>query len=1038
LIFLEKYYVDNYINKVLNEYGWKSFRFGERKNGEVIDRSQCYDQIRKLNPDLPIKVINRALDRLLNNEKDEKIIFDYLTEGKMNIDQDQQSYLVKLIDFQNINNNSFSYQREFFIKSINIKIDICLFINYLPVIILEFKNDNSEFKKNEAVNQIKKYVGQTQLKKYNLFNIIVLRDITYLGINHQSDLNNYNKWNRKEHFDFFKPEILLQIIQHYLNKSNDKIILAHQFDAINQVLIDIKNFKKLIGIIAHTTGTGKSYTMVLLAKRILFEKPEATIIVITDRTELEEQISEEFNSTNWSIFESNNQIVIDSIKKLKKQLTKDNKGKILFSLIQKFDNDTAFQQSDKQDIFIFVDEAHRTHNLKETKIDQNSTWANNMRNCFPKAFIIGFTATPIENENTGKNTLKEFGGLVDKYSMEQGINDGIIVDITYIPAFSKLPKEILKNNDILPEDIGNKINQQTISSLKIHENKLNREASNTVYDNPERIKTVVDYFKNHYQSLQEKLDFKNLKVMYNANSINGAGLIFKKLYEDKNYRNHIALIVSREPSQKEWKLLLEENVDLAKKYNSKNWKNNFENLTNQFKNVESGINIAIVVDKLTTGFNLKSLVCFYLDQKIQSNHVIFQKIMRVNRNYLGKEFGIVVDLINNSKTLKEAVKIYYPSTKESDLSMLLDNDEKINKYLEKLWQFFNNFPEENTETKVFKELLLINKKINDFIFFDKAYEYLQEIKSKDEDKYKNFIFYVKKCKFLIDKDNFDYEFAKWCFNLIKKSLNNENQEEEKLNSINPSFFDSYYNKIYNQNDNNIDSNIVPIINIKINESKKISEIYKEYEKNDKNNNVYSNKEMLEININNGIKELYFHGSGLYEFYEEKLKKLLEEYNQRIRDKEYTRLYNDAKLKPIWEEINQEKLKLINGIENDKNYVIKSNLKSFIEDKNKNQSYDLFASATDENKEKFYQRLINIFSKFDNSRPYWNNSVNDKNELLKHIDYEFRRIIEKKKLELETRKSICNIFNQYFIIGSDNNKKYYQNINSKSSQEIKNI
>ncbi|CAG8633780.1 12543_t:CDS:2, partial [Ambispora leptoticha] len=351
------------------------------------------------------------------------------------------------------------------------------------------------------------------------------------------------------------------------------------------------------GIVAHTTGSGKSDTMVFLTKKLRQEYQQCTIIVITDRQELDLQLLDRFQDYEDVFFTPQEFIVITSIRDLRENLAKPNLGKIIFVLIQKFQI-REFQAlptfSNSKGLFIFIDEYHRSQNL-EIGEEDNLSWALEMRKTLPEAFLFGFTATPKE---------ETYPNIIHSYSMDDALQDEVIVRIVY---------EIYQYLDL------NKIKKNSFHLKSVLPS----------------LQTKGEFFKKDYEnfSLNNRLNSQKPKVMYIAQSIPAAREFYQYLSQDPQFQNNVCLITSAQEEKEE------------------------KDSIHQFKNTPE-VNIAIVVDKLTTGFNLESLQRIYLDQKINSPHRLFQKISRVNRKHPHKDWGFVIDLADNKEVLEETLAKY--------------------------------------------------------------------------------------------------------------------------------------------------------------------------------------------------------------------------------------------------------------------------------------------------------------------------------------------------------------------------------------------
>ncbi|WP_172575204.1 DEAD/DEAH box helicase family protein [endosymbiont GvMRE of Glomus versiforme] len=295
--------------------------------------------------------------------------------------------------------------------------------------------------KEEAFQQIKGYETELQsLFLLNAFNVLSNGYDFLIGTT-SSEIFHYTPWKFEKN-NLFAPEIILDIIQNYIvfsqnQEKTKKIARYHQYDCVKESLKRIENSSLKGEINNHTTGSGKSDTMAFLANQLRHKYPYCSIIVITDRNELDQQIYARFYEYEGTFFTSGDLIQEDvsKISKLKSQLAKPNQGKIIFVLIQKFQDLADLTEfNNPKRVFVFIDEAHRSQSLVADTEDKKS-WAREMRRIFPTAFFLGFTATPIEGK-----TEKEIGPIVHTYSVNQALEDEIVVPITYEKAYEYLPK----------------------------------------------------------------------------------------------------------------------------------------------------------------------------------------------------------------------------------------------------------------------------------------------------------------------------------------------------------------------------------------------------------------------------------------------------------------------------------------------------------------------------------------------------------------------------------------------------------------------
>lgn len=609
------------------------------------------------------------------------------------------------------------------------------------MVVFEFKDQVRAGRnwKEEAFRQIKNYQDDLpNLFLLNAFNVLSNGYDFSVGTI-SSEIFHYTPWQSEKN-NLFAPEIILDIIQSYIvfdQEKKKKIARYHQYDCIKETLKVIESSSLKGGINNHTTGSGKSDTMAFLAHQLRRKDkyPNCSIIVITDRNELDRQIYERFRGYVDTFFTLGDLVIIDDISKLKSQLTKLNQGKIIFVLVQKFQDLAGLTEfRNPQGVFIFIDEAHRSQNLVVDVENKKVSWAWEMRRVFPQAFFLGFTATPIKGK-----TNEEIGPSIHTYSVNQALENEIVVPITYEKAYENLPKvywdeeEFAKRFPKKEETFFDK--RKTLKSKK-----------DILFESSERTAEMSNFFKKDYENFSHHHYLKTLpKVMYMAYNIEAAYKFFKELQKDPNYQNKSCLVISK-PNYRHSSELIS---DIGKE------KDNIE----KFKDPNSDLNIAIVVDKLTTGFNMENLERIYLDQQITASHSFFQKISRVNRKYSDKNQGFVVDLVGNEETYQKVLIEYFDDKNSKNVS---------GGEIEKLWNFFADF---RSQEELY-QLLFDFRKIDEKPFFDEA---LNHCSKKDEEEKKEFFSETKLLRLTLgsqwyknkedNRQQKNLEFVNWCFRL---------------------------------------------------------------------------------------------------------------------------------------------------------------------------------------------------------------------------------------------------------------------------------
>ncbi|CAH1755738.1 9166_t:CDS:2 [Entrophospora sp. SA101] len=376
----------------LQELNWAyldNLQYGRgEKTHTAIYESKLFPQIKKNNPQLTDSAIMKGIEELLNS-KDSQEAFNYLRNG-ITINIQGENKKVKFIDFDNPQKNKFSYFPQLRIRTKHdnyFEPDLILFVNYLPIVVLEFKDQVRAGRKwkEEAFRQIKEYE----------------RDLPALFL-----LNAFNALSNG--YDFLVV---------FNSEKIKKIARYHQYDCVKETLRVMEKSSLKGGVNNHTTGSGKSDTMAFLANQLRRKHSDCTIIVITDRNELDRQIYERFREYEGTFFTLGDLEIIKDISKLKKQLDKQpNQGKIIFALVQKFQDLVDLKENkiifeNKAGVFVFIDEAHRSQNL------------------------IAYNET-----KKVRKTYEEIGPPIHTYSANQAIQNEIIVNIIYEEAYKFLPE----------------------------------------------------------------------------------------------------------------------------------------------------------------------------------------------------------------------------------------------------------------------------------------------------------------------------------------------------------------------------------------------------------------------------------------------------------------------------------------------------------------------------------------------------------------------------------------------------------------------
>ncbi len=649
----------------------------ERDYHEVILKDYFEEAMFKVNSGITMPIVEEAYKTiknlgLLKLEELNAAFHKYLIEGvpvPYRAGSENKTFTVKLVDFEDVTKNDFYVINQFtVIEFKNKRPDVIVFINGIPMVLFELKNmTNADTTIENAFRQVKNYqLDIPSLFNYNAFNVISDGLDTRIGTI-TSDFTRYMVWKSENgepptnddvnYFStllngVFSKERLLDLIQNFIlfKESEGKTIKVlagyHQYFAVKKAVARtskaIAEKSNKVGVVWHTQGSGKSFSMVFYAGCIVrnpeFDNP--TIVVLTDRNDLDSQLYGTFCSCSKMMLRQTPKQA-ESREHLK-ELLKVKAGGIVFTTIQKFEESSEVL-SDRSNIIFMADEAHRSQYGLEGKLDRDTgEWkygmAKYMRDSLPNATFIGFTGTPIEFND--KSTVEVFGEYIDIYDMTQAVEDGATVPIYYEnrTAKIKLNESLLKKIDAEYDNLA-----QTESSLVIEKSKADLGNMEAIIGSKERLNLLADDIIAHYEDRQYVLTGKAMIVcMSRRIAIN----LYKTLLDKRP----------------EWKkkvkvVLTESNQDDGDWHDIIGNKRYREELMVEFKDESSDFKIAIVVDMWLTGFDVPSMATMYIDKPMKG-HNLMQAIARVNRVYKDKEAGLIVDYIGMAADLKSALSQY--------------------------------------------------------------------------------------------------------------------------------------------------------------------------------------------------------------------------------------------------------------------------------------------------------------------------------------------------------------------------------------------
>lgn len=634
---------------------------------------ELIDALHRLNPKLPEVAIKEAYTKLKNFENAElgqknALFMDYLQNGitvHYTEKGEPRDTIVYLIDYNRPDKNSFIVANQWtFIENSEKRPDILLFVNGLPLVLMELKSPSrEETDVSEAYRQIQNY--KHEIPSMFIYNAIcVMSDLlTSKAGTITSDETRFMEWKtvdgkyeNTQHAQFdtffqgiFPKERLLDILKNFIcfsneNKGSKKILAGyHQYFAVKKAITSTQKATETDGkggVFWHTQGSGKSLSMVFYAHLLQSALNSPTIVVLTDRNDLDDQLYGQF--AKCKDFLRQEPVQATSREHLKKLLNGIKANGIFFTTMQKFE-ESEEPLSTRRNIIVMADEAHRGQYGLVEKITKDGKiktgTARVIRNSLPNATFIGFTGTPISKKD--RNTQEVFGNYIDIYDMTQAVEDGATRPVYYESRVVKLnlDKETLKKIDDEYDLMAQNADPEVIEASK---KKLGQ--MEVILGNDNTIHSLVNDIIDHYENYRENLlTGKAMIVAYSRP-------IALKIYEEilklrPNWKEKVGVVMtSGNDDPENWRKIIGN-------------KSHKEALARKFKDNKDPLKIAIVVDMWLTGFDVPSLATMYV-YKPMIGHNLMQAIARVNRVFEDKEGGLVVDYVGIANALKQAMNDY--------------------------------------------------------------------------------------------------------------------------------------------------------------------------------------------------------------------------------------------------------------------------------------------------------------------------------------------------------------------------------------------
>lgn len=679
---------------------------------DVILKGRLREAIARNNPEIPfeaqqeaVKVIERIAspELMVNNQS----FHELLTEGvpvEYRKDGIQRGDRVQLVNFSAPKQNDFLVVNQFTIieDNNNKRPDLILFVNGLPLVIFELKNavdENATL--HSAFKQIQTYKDTIpSLFTYNTFCVLSDGADAKAG-SLSAGYSRYLAWKTSDGLHeasiltsqlevlikgLVNPDTLLDYIRHFIvfeeSKHVDikgiatiqtvkKVAAYHQYYAVNKAIESVKratanNGDRKGGVVWHTQGSGKSLSMVFFSGKIVLQLDNPTILVITDRNDLDEQLFDTFADSKLLLRQT--PVQANSREHLK-ELLKVASGGIVFATIQKFqpDGETNIyeQLSDRTNIVVVADEAHRTqYGFKpkslEVKDDKGNVvgqrlvygFAKYMRDALPNATYLGFTGTPVES--TDANTPAVFGNYVDIYDIAQAVEDGATVPIYYESRLVKI--NLSEEGKKLIDELDDELGSDELSDTQKAKAKWTKVEA--IVGSPARLKKIAEDLIFHYE--ERNNNGIEGKAMIVAMSRQIAVDLYKEIinirphWHNENLDKGVIKVVMTASSS--------DGPDMMRHHTSKEQR---RSLADRMKDSSDQLKLVIVRDMWLTGFDAPSLHTLYIDKPMKG-HNLMQAIARVNRVYKDKPGGLVVDYIGIAADLKKALSFYSDSGGKGD------------------------------------------------------------------------------------------------------------------------------------------------------------------------------------------------------------------------------------------------------------------------------------------------------------------------------------------------------------------------------------
>lgn len=687
--------------------------------GDVVLTERLIKALSKINPQIPLSCIESVVDSLQSagtnlvvaNRKFHRQLIDGIPVSFDGNNGQEVNERVFLVDFKNKNNNDWVAVRQFSVDGVsygevdNRRPDIVVFLNGLPIVVIELKNPAIEDADVwSAYNQIQTY--KQVISDLFVFNeALIISDgvVARLG-SLTADQERFMFWRsidgtRDDTDDtlelevmikgFFQKDLLLDYLQFFITFESDKDSFIkkqaayHQFHGVRKAVQSSKrasseNGDSRCGVYWHTQGSGKSLSMVFYAAKMIAdpELESPTLVVVTDRNDLDEQLYETFVASEDLMRQQ--PVQIESRDDLFKQLNNKQSGGVFFTTMQKFQPEKGKtnvpELTSRKNIFVIADEAHRSQYGDVAKVNKESGamkygYAHHLRTSLPKASYIGFTGTPIEAED--KDTRRVFGGYIDVYDIQQSEKDGSTKPLYYESRLIPIDMALDKNKEAIDKKASDVMDGYGKTDKE--RMKAKQAALESIVTEKSRVKKLVTDFSEHFSKRQEASLSKSMIVCISRRA---CVAVYNEIIK-QNPDWH-----SDDPIKGKVKVIMTGTSSDPKTYQKHMYKKPIKKkIAARIKDPDDELSVVIVCDMWLTGFDAPCLNTMYIDKPL-TGHNLMQAITRINRVFRDKEGGLIVDYLGIAPELKAALSNYTSSKGRGKLK--LDIDEAIKHFKSRL------------------------------------------------------------------------------------------------------------------------------------------------------------------------------------------------------------------------------------------------------------------------------------------------------------------------------------------------------------------